>query len=163
MGLCRSFGCGGAGSYFSPPALRGVDVCCTSSWVSFYASSCGSCGFLRRVLLRVTFGGYSTFLAQVACPAPAVELCVGFEASSVRRWGLPCAVLFFRLLWFALLTLTPVTLGRFYPFWPRLPALLLCWSWAATFPWCSPGFTFSGRLAVVRWVLHPVSGCSLFG
>ena len=35
-------------------------------------------------------------------------------------------------------------------------------SWAATHPWYSPVFTYSGHLAVVRWVLHPVSGCSLW-
>ena len=164
--MCGSFGCGGAGSYFSPPALRGVDVCCTSSWISFCASSCGSCGFPRRVLPQVPFGGYSIFLAQVACPAPAVELCL---------WGLrylSCGA------WFCLVPCSSSgSCGlcsfpcRRFPLGVSTLSANVCLSyccaggvsWAATLPWCSPGFSYTGRLAMVRWVLHPVSGCSLCG
>ena len=122
----------------------GVDVCCTSSWVSFCASSCGTCDFPRRVLPQVPFGGYSTFLAQVACSAPAVELCLwGLWYLSCGAWFLPFAVLFFRLLRLRSLTPPPVTLGGFYPIWPRLPALLLS-GWREL--GCHPSLVFSGLL-----------------
>ena len=118
-------------------------------WVS---AACPAAGYLWRLL-------YLSGSSCLSCSCGGA-LSAGFEASFLQCWVLLCAVLFFWLLRFA-----PVTLGSFYPFWPRLPALLLRW-WCELgchLPWCSPGFTFSGRLAVVRWVLHPVTGCSLFG
>ena len=110
---------------------------------SFCASSCGACGFPRRVLLQVPFGGYSTFLAQDACPAPAVELSL---------WGLrylscgACLALCRALLpapEVCAASLPPITLKGFCPFWPRLPALLLHW-WREL--GCHPALVFSGLL-----------------
>ena len=140
--MCGSLGCGRAGSYFSPPALRGADVCCTSSWVSFCASSCGACGFPWRVLPQVPFGGCSTFLAQVACPAPAVELCLwGLRYLSCGACLALCRALPAPAVCAA--SLPPVTLKGFCPFWPRLPALLLPW-WREL--GCHPALVFSGFL-----------------
>ena len=141
------------------------DVCCTSSWVSFCASSCGACGFPQHVLPRVPFGGYLTFLAQDAFPAPAVELCL---------WGLrylscgACLALCRALLpppVVCAASLPPVTLKGFCPFWPRLPALLLHW-WRVL--GCHPALVFSGVLlhrlpCRCSLDLRPVSGCSHCG
>ena len=78
----------------------------------FRAVSC------RRFPLR----GYSPFLAPVACPAPAVELCL---------WGLRCQ--------------------------PYCCAGGV--GWAADLPLWAQSF-YTGWLADVRWVLHPVTQCS---
>ena len=78
---------------------------------------------------RFPFGGYASFLAPDACPAPAVELCL---------WGLRCLLM--RRLFSALCRAPPPAPAvlRSFPcrrlpfgvsafFWPRLPALLLHW------------------------------------
>ena len=117
------------------------DVCCTSSWVSFCASSCGACGFPRRVLPQVPLGGYLTFLAQDACPAPAVELCLwGLRYLSCGACLALCRALFPPPVVYVA-SLPPVTLQGFCPFWPCLPALLLHW-WRVL--GCHPALVFSG-------------------
>ena len=86
-------------------------------WCCFCASSCGACGFPRRVLRQVTLRGSATFLAPVACPAPAVELCCWVCGVFGAPLGfLPCAVLFLWGLRFVQLTLLQVSLGGFLPF-----------------------------------------------
>ena len=66
---------------------------------------------------RLPLGGSATFLAPVARPAPAVELCCWVCGVFGAPLGfLPCAVLFLRGLRFAQLTLPQVTLGGFLPF-----------------------------------------------
>ena len=61
---------------------------------------------------RLPFGGSATFLAPVACPAPAVELCCWVCGVLGASLGfLPGVVLFLRGLRLALLTLPQVTLG----------------------------------------------------
>ena len=123
---------------------------------------------------RLPLGGYATFLASVACPAPAVELCL---------WGLRCL---WCGAWFsALCCALPPAPGvlRGFPC-RRLPLVVSTFSgpvcltyccaggvgWAATLPVCSQCFSYTGWLAEVHWVLLPVSGgshggcdCSLYG
>ena len=61
---------------------------------------------------RLPLGGSVTFLAPVACPAPAVELfCWVCGVFGAPLGFLPCSVLFLRGLQFA-----QVTLGGFLPF-----------------------------------------------
>ena len=146
-------------SSFSPPAQRGVGYCC--------ASSCGAGGFPRHVLPQVTLRGFRNLLAPVACPAPAVKLCCGVCSVFGAPLGfLPCAVLFLRGLQFAQLTLPQVTLGGFSAF-SVAGCLTYCCSggvgWAATLPFYYLCFSCAGWLAGVCWVLHPVSGSSLWG
>ena len=86
-------------------------------WCGFCASSCGACCFPRRVLPQVTLRGSTTFLAPVACPAPAVELCGWVcDVFGAPLGFLPCAVLFLLGLRFAQLSLPQVALGGFLPF-----------------------------------------------
>ena len=67
------------------------------------------CGVSCR---RLPLGGSATFLAPVACPAPAVEPCCWLGGVFSAPLGfLPCAVLFLRGLRFA-----QVTLGGFLTF-----------------------------------------------
>ena len=113
---------------------------------------------------RLPLGGYATFLAPVACPAPAVELCL---------LGLRCL---WCAAWFSTLcrALPPgPTVLRSLPC-RRVPfgvsdfsdtvCLTYCCAdgvgWAATLPLCSQCLSCTGWLAGVRWVLHPVSGSS---
>ena len=99
------------------------------------------------------------FLAPVACPAPAVELCLlGLRCLGLGSW--------FSTLCRALFPGPAV--------WCRLPFgayafsdtvyLAYCCAggvgWAATLPLCSRCFSCAGWLAGVHWVLHPVSGSS---
>ena len=113
---------------------------------------------------RLPLGGYATFLAPVACPAPAVELCLlGLRCLWCGAW--------FSSLCRAL-PLAPVVL-RGLPY-RRLPfgvsafsdpvCLTYCCAygvgWAATLPLCSQCFSYTGWLAGVRWVLHPMTGPS---
>ena len=110
---------------------------------------------------RLPLGGYATFLATVACPAPAVF--VGFAVSLVRHWVfylvscsssrscglrcLPCRRL-------------PLGVSAF----SDTACLTYCCaggvSWSATLPFCYQCFSCTGWLTGVRWVLHPVSGSS---
>ena len=83
------------------------------------SAACRAAGSLWRLL-------YLSGSSCLSCSCGGA-MSVGFEVFFVRRLVLPCAVLLFWLRRFALLPLRPVTLGSFYPFWPRLPALLLCW------------------------------------
>ena len=86
----------------------------------FFLSSCSAQGRLLLSLLleftsvslpavfrgvfcrRFPLGGCADFLAPVACPAPAVELCLlGLRCLSCEAWGFcPCAVLCLRHLRF---------------------------------------------------------------
>ena len=113
---------------------------------------------------RLPLGGYATFLAPVACPAPAVELCM---------LGLRCL---WCVAWFS-------TLCRALPPGPAVLRSLPCHrlafgvsdfsdtvcltycctggvGWEVTLPLCYQCFSCTGWLAGVRWVLHPVSGSS---
>ena len=113
---------------------------------------------------RLPFGGYATFLAPDACPAPAVGLVCGvcgvFSAALVFRLE-PCSS--YGACGFAQLPSRrlPFEVSAF--FWPRLPALLLRW-WRRL--GCHPSLVFSvlllrRLLADVRWVLQPVTGFSV--
>ena len=112
---------------------------------------------------RLPLGGYATFLAPVACPAPAVERCL---------LGLRCL---WCVAWFSTLccALPPgPAVGAAYPAtgcpWEFLLFLTVCLTyccaggvgWAASLPFCYQCFSCTGWLAGVRWVLRPVSGSS---
>ena len=77
---------------------------------------------------RLPLGGSATFLAPVACPAPAVEPCCWVGGVFGAPLGfLPCAVLFLRGLRFAQLPCCRLPLGVFRLFCHRVPDLLLRW------------------------------------
>ena len=81
-------------------------------------TSCGACVFRGVSCHRLPFGGYATFLAPVACPAPAVVLCCWVcGVLGVSLGFLPGVVLFLRGLRGA-----QVALGGFLTFLHRLPA-----------------------------------------
>ena len=101
---------------------------------------------------RLPFGGSATFLAPVACPDPAVELCccylVSCSSSGACGWHcLPCRRL-------------PLGVAAF----SDAVCLTYCCAggvgWAATLPFCYQCFSCAIWLAGVPWVLHPVSGGS---
>ena len=111
---------------------------------------------------RFPLGGYADFLAPVACPAPAVELCLlGLRCLSCGTWGFhPCAVLCLRRLRFCAAGPTAAYPSGFLPFFcPRLPAHCCAdgVGWAATLVF---SVLYTGCLAEFHWVLHPVSGSS---
>ena len=154
-------------SSFSPPARRGVGYYCASSGVAFVPLPAAPVVFHCVSCCRLPFGVSATFLAPVACPAPAVKLCCGVCGVFGAPLGfLPCAVLFLRGLRFAQLTLPQVTVGGFSAF-SVTGCLTYCCSggvgWAATLPLYYLCFSCGGWLAGVCWVLHPVSGSSLWG
>ena len=112
---------------------------------------------------RLPLGGYATFLAPDACPAPAVELCL---------WGLRCL---WCGAWFsALCRALPPAPGvlRSFPC-RRLPLGVSAFSgpvcltsccaggvgWVAALPLCSQ-YIYTGWLAEVHWVLLLVTGSS---
>ena len=113
---------------------------------------------------RFPYRGSATFLAPVACPAPAVEICLlGLRCLSCgARFSTLCPAL----------PLKPAVL-RGFPC-HRLPFRVSAFSdtvclayccvggigWAATLPLCSQCFSYTGWLAGVRWVLHPVTRSS---
>ena len=112
---------------------------------------------------RLPFGGSATFLSPVACPAPAVELCVGFAVSWVSR-----------LVFYLVLCSSSGACGwRCLPC-RRLPLGVAAFSdavcltyccaggvaWAAPLPFCYRCFSCAVWLAGLHWVLHPVSGGS---
>ena len=110
---------------------------------------------------RLPLGGSATFLAPVACPAPAVELCCWVCGVLGAPLGfLPGVVLFLRGLRLALLTLPQVTLG--VAAFSDAACLTYCCAggvgWAATLPFCYQCFSCAVWLAGVHCVLHPVSG-----
>ena len=129
--------------------------------VCFCASSCV---FRGVSCLRLPLGDYATFLAPVACSAPAVVLCLlGLRCLWCGAWfstlcravppgpavlrSLPCRRLPFGVSAFSeTVCLTYCCAGGV--------------GWAATLPLCSQCFSCAGWLAGVRWVLHPVSGRS---
>ena len=81
-------------SSFSPPARRGVGYCYASSGVAFVPLPAAPVVFHGVSCRRLPFGGSATFLAPVACPAPAVELCCGVCGVLVRRlvfYLVPCS------------------------------------------------------------------------
>ena len=113
---------------------------------------------------RLPLGGYATFLAPVACPAPAVGLCL---------LGLRCL---WCIAWFSTLCRDPPPGPAVCTAYPAAGCpwgfsafsdtvcLTYCCAggvgWAATLPLCYQCFSCTGWLAGVRWVLHPVSGSS---
>ena len=143
----------------------GLAVIDSLTVVCFCASSCGAGGLSAACpAAGYPYGVTQTFLAPVACPAPAVELCLLVCGVFDGALGFPpCVVLFFRDL----------------RFWAASPAAgflpedsaavcLTCYcaggfGWAATLPLCSQCFSCAGWPAGVRWVLHPVSGSSHWG
>ena len=149
-------------SSFSP-ARRGVGYCCASYWCCFCASSCGACGFPRRVLPQVTLRGLATFLAPVACPTPEVELCLLGLRCLVRHLAsylVPCSSSEACGLRCLPCRRLPLGVSAF----SDTVCLTYCCAggvgWAATLPFCYQCFSCTGWLAGVRWVLHPVSGSS---
>ena len=113
---------------------------------------------------RLPFGGYATFLAPYACPAPAVELCLwGLRCLYCGACFPPCDVLFLRRLRFCA---APSTAGylRGFCIFSAFVCLPDCCvggvGWAAVLPLCSLCFSCAGWLADDRWVLHPVTGFS---
>ena len=131
-------------------------------WCCFCASSCSANGFPRRVLPQVTLRGFRNLSGSS---------CLSCSCGGALLWGLwclgaplgflPCAVLFLRGLLFA-----QVTLGGFSAF-SVSGCLPYCCSgdvvWAATLPLYYLCFSCAGWLTGVCWVLHPVSGSSLWG
>ena len=112
---------------------------------------------------RLPFGGYATFLAPYACPAPAVELCL---------WGLRCLYCgacfchvtcsSYGACGFAQLPLPPVTLRGFCIFSAYVCLPDCCTGgvgWAAALPLHSQCFC-ADWLADDSCVLHPVTGFS---
>ena len=113
---------------------------------------------------RLPLGGYATFLAPVACPAPAVELyLLGLWCLWCGAWFQPCTVLFLP----GPAVLRSLSCHRL-PFGVSAFSDTVCLAyycaggvgWVATLPLCSQCFSCTGWLAGVRWVLHPVSGSS---
>ena len=110
--------------------------------------------------------GSATFLAPVCWSTLVVEPCcwVGgvFDAS---LGFLPCAVLFLRGLQFAQLPCSRFPWG--FSALSVTGCLSFCFpgdvGWASALPFFFLCFSCSGWLAGVRWVLHPVSGCSSWG
>ena len=138
---------GGAVSSFSPPARCGVGYCWASSWCCFCVSSCGACGFPRRVLPQVTLRGLrnlsgSSCLSCSCGGAMYLVPCSSSGACGLRC--LPCRRL-------------PLGVSAF----TDTVCLTYCCAggvgWAATLPLCYQCFSCTGWLAGVRWVLHPVS------
>ena len=104
-------------SSFSPPVRRGVGYCCASSGVAFVPLPAAPVVFHGVSCRRLPFGGSATFLAPVACPTPAVELCCGVCGVFGAPLGfLPCAMLFLRGLRLAQLLCRRLPLGGFLPF-----------------------------------------------
>ena len=107
--------------------------------VYFYASSCGAGGlYAAYPAAGYPYGVMQTFLAPVACPAPAVELCLlGLRCLWYGAW--------FSTLCGAFLP-GPAVLGSFpcrrLPAWGfchRMPGLLLSrWLWLG----CNPPLVF---------------------
>ena len=149
-------------SSFSPPALRGVGVCCASCWGLLL------CLFLRRLRF------------SAACPA------AGFPSGVTQpfwlhmpvlllRWSYVCGVcgvfsaaLVFSLVpcssygacGFAQLPLPSVTLRGFCIFSAYVCLPDCCAGgvgWAAALPLRYQCFSCAGWLADDRWVLHPVT------
>ena len=114
--------------------------------------------FSTLCLRSLPLAGSATFLAPVCWPTPAVEPCCWVGGVFGASLGsLPCAVRFLRGLQFVQLTLQQVPLGIF---------CLSCYPGGVGCPATLPFFLLcfcSGWLAGVRWVLHPVSGCSSWG
>ena len=113
----------------------------------------------RRLPLR----GYASFLAPVACPAPALELyLLSLRCLWCGAWFRPCAVLFLRGRRYAQLPCLRLLFGV-SDFSDTVCLTYCCASglgWAASLPLCYQCSSCSGWLAGVRWVLHPVSGSS---
>ena len=120
------------------------------------------CGVSCR---RLPFGGYATFLAPVACPAPAVELCLlGLRClSGVARFS-PLCQLFLWVLRLALRPLPQVTLGGFCPFSDTVCLSYCCAGgicWSATLLFCYRCLSCTGWLAGVCWVYTLCQGAPL--
>ena len=116
---------------------------------------------------RLPFGGSQPFWLQM----PVLLL----------RWSYVCGVcgvfsaaLVFSLVLcpssgacgFAQLPLPQVTLSGFLPFSGHVCLPYCCAGgvgWASALSLCSQCFSYTGWLADVRWVLHPVTGCSHCG
>ena len=133
--------------------------------VCFCASSCGTCGFPRRVLPQVTLRGSrnlsGSFWLSCSCRG---AVSVGFAVSFVPR--------LFSALSRALPTAPAVLRGSPYRWLSfGVSASFLATSaccaggvgWASALPLCSQCFSCAGWLADDRWVLHPVTGFSRRG
>ena len=153
------FWCGGAVSSFSPA------VC----WVGFWWASCwgwllclpATPAVFRGVSCRrLPLGGYATFLA----PIPVLLLqwssvCWVGGVLGVALGFPPCTMLFLR---FCAAYPTAGSLRGFCL--SELVCLTYCCAngvgWAATLTLCSQCFSYTGWLAGVHWVLHPMTGNS---
>ena len=145
----------GAGLAVIEP-LPVVCSCASSCGTGGLSAACPAAGYPYRVT--------QTFLALVACPAPALELCLlGLQCLWCGTW--------FSTLCRALLP-GPVVLGSFpcsrLPFGVSAFSDAVCLAyccvgglgWAATLPLCSQCFSCAGWLVGVHWVLLPGSGSS---
>ena len=147
--------------FFLSSCSGGVGYCCASSGVASLPLPAAPVVFHGVSCRRLPFGGSATFLAPVACPAPAVELCCWVCGVFGAPLGfLPCAVIFLRGLRFV-----QVALVGFSAF-SVTGCLTYCCAggvgWVATLPLYYLCFSCADWLAGVRWVLHPVSGSSLW-
>ena len=91
---------------------------------------------------RLPLGGYATFLAPDACPAPAVKLCLwGLRCLLCGACFQPCAVLFLRHLRFCAAPPTAGDPSGFLPFSGRVCLPYCC---AGGVGWgCRPSLVFS--------------------
>ena len=128
------------------------------------ASSCGACGFPRRVLPQVTLRGLRNLSGSscLSCSGGGAMF-VGFVVSLVRHWVfylvscsssgscglrcLPCRRLPLRVSAFSATV--------YVTYWCAGGI-----GWSATLPFCYQCFSCTGWLTGVHWVLHPVSGSS---
>ena len=159
-------------SSFSPPARRGVGYCCASSGVAFVPLPAAPVVFHGVSCRRLPFGGSATFLAPVAGPAPAVELCCGVCGVLVRRlvfYLVPCSSS--GACGWRSLPCRRLPLGVFCLFCHRVPDLLLLW-WRRLGG--NPSLILSvlllrrmacrGLLGSAPWVRElPLGLCLLFG
>ena len=137
-------------------------------WCCFCSSSCGAGGFPRRVLPQVTLRGFRNLSGSS---------CLSYSCSGALLWGLRCL---WCAAWFSTLcralppgpavgaaSVPQVTLGGGFSAFSVTGCLTYCCSgdvgWAATLPLYYLCFSCAGWLAGFCWVLHTVSGSSLWG
>ena len=138
------------GSFWGDGAVsssrRGVGYCCVSCWGLPLPAV-----FRGVFCRRLPFGGYATFLAPVAWPAPAVELCLlGLRCLSCVAGFSHLCQLFLRVLRLALRPLPQVALGGFCPFSDTVCLTYCCAggvSWSATLLFCYRCLFCTGWLA----------------
>ena len=152
---------GGEAVSFSPPARRGVGYCWASSGVASVPLP-GAPAVFRSMSCRwLPLAGSATFLAPVDWPAPAVVTCWvgGVFGAPLGFYLVPCSSS-------GACGLRRLPLGGFSAF-SVTGCLTYCRSggvgWATSLPLYFLCFSCAGWLAGVCWVLHPVSGSSLWG